>query len=55
MQWLPITTWQYRFQDKETMDALSKGEAINMWTGKPKGRPSWGNKNRPEWRKWRNR
>lgn len=51
MSWLPVTTWQYRWQSDETMSAIARGEAVNMWTGKPLGRPTWANKSRPEWRK----
>lgn len=29
------------FQDDETMSALARGEAVSMWTGKPKGRKQW--------------
>lgn len=41
------TIWSAPFQDDETMDAISRGEKVSMWTGKPLGRAQWARKR--EW------
>lgn len=47
MNWLPVTTWQYRWQSNETMDAIARGERVGMFTGKPSGKIKWSRK--PLW------
>lgn len=46
MSWLPVTTWQYRWQDKQTMDEIARGGAVGLFSGKPLGRPILGNRYR---------
>ena len=38
-----------RLKSKETERAIARGEKVGLFTGKPKGRPTWSSRSRPEW------
>jgi len=42
-------------RSKETERAIARGEKVGLFTGKPKGRPTWSDKSRPEWDRWAGR
>lgn len=43
------------WRSKETERAIARGEAVGLFTGRPKGRPTWSDKSRPEWDRWAGR